>query len=381
MKIAVFHNQPSGGARRALHGFLGYLVGRHQVSVYTLTSADQEMLRDEDVADRVYRFPFEFPDPLRGALYINDVRRRSGFARLSQVNQQVAEAIDSAGHDVVLVDTCRYSGSPPLLDRLVTPSVYFCHHRVFARDEMPNAPAPSFYGRVRDRVHWPVEQRLRSRLWGEDSRRMRGASRILTNSEFNRRRLEEIHGVVSTVCHYGVALPASQPASPNRRHVLSVGTLEEHKGHDLVLESVGRLQPDRRPPMLVIANDGNTAVRARLEARAGELGVDLSIRILPAQNELEAAYEEALVFAFGAHDEPLGLVVLEAMAHGVPVVAVGEGGVRETVRDGRTGHLTARDPIEMSWRISQLLGDPGRRETFGREGRRVPSGRWTRKEQ
>jgi phosphatidylinositol alpha-1,6-mannosyltransferase len=188
--------------------------------------------------------------------------------------------------------------------------------------------------------------------------------------------MKQVFGVESTVCRYGVRIPTSCPTGAGSGHVLSVGTLEEHKGHDLVIEALSLLPPSTRPRLLLIANDGNPGVRARLVAQAAQAEVDLEISILPRQEELDQAYADASLLAFAGIDEPLGLVVLEAMAHSIPVVAVAEGGVLETVAPGRSGYLVPRQPQAMADRIAELVADPDRAREMGREGRRIVETDW-----
>ncbi|MCI0480411.1 MAG: glycosyltransferase, partial [Candidatus Dadabacteria bacterium] len=72
---------------------------------------------------------------------------------------------------------------------------------------------------------------------------------------------------------------------------------------------------------------------------------------------LRNLYSRARLVALGYVVEPLGLVPLEAMACGTPVVAVKEGGFRETIRDGEVGLLVERDPGDMAAAITRLLTD------------------------
>jgi glycosyltransferase involved in cell wall biosynthesis len=68
--------------------------------------------------------------------------------------------------------------------------------------------------------------------------------------------------------------------------------------------------------------------------------------------------------------EPFGMVALEAMACGRPLVASAVGGLQDTVLDGRTGLLVPpRDPASLSAAVNALLAQPGRREAMGRRGR------------
>jgi glycosyltransferase involved in cell wall biosynthesis len=126
-----------------------------------------------------------------------------------------------------------------------------------------------------------------------------------------------------------------------------------------------------------VANGGNPRVRKALEAQARRLGVGLTIRILPPQSELAREYREAAVFVYGAREEALGLAPLEAMASGTPVVAVAEGGVRETVRDGVSGFLVERHAQRFGARLAQLLVSPELRDRMGAAGRAAIEEHWT----
>jgi len=75
--------------------------------------------------------------------------------------------------------------------------------------------------------------------------------------------------------------------------------------------------------------------------------------------------------------EPFGLVPLEAMACGTPIVAVREAGVRETVRDGETGLLCERDPEEYARAVLALLDDERWRAEMGRRSRKHAIENWS----
>ena len=80
--------------------------------------------------------------------------------------------------------------------------------------------------------------------------------------------------------------------------------------------------------------------------------------------------DAAVVVMTSAWPEPSGLVGLEALAHGRPVVATDVGGIGEWLAEGVVGHrVPPGDPVAMADRIRVLLGDPARREAMGRAGR------------
>ena len=376
MRIAVYHNQPAGGARRALHGFCTQLARRHRIDVFTLTSSDTAMLRDEDYAASVTRLRFAARPPVRMGLFLNDLARLRTLDDLETVNAETAGRIDEGGYDVALVDCCRFTYAPPILRHLRTPAVYYCHHGPWRTQGVSERSARSPYETARHLVHLPFELRYEARLRGLDRALVRSADRVVTNSRHSQSRIRATTGVEAAVCPPGVSLPA-----PGRRgegeHVLTVGDLVPHKGHDLVVRALATLPAGRRPPLHVIGTSGGRHYRLGLERLAAGLGVDLVVSLGVDERELEGEQARALLFAYGARREPLGLAPLEAMAHGLPVVAVGEGGVAETIADGRTGYLVPPDPARMGDRIGRLLADPAQRARIGEAARAAVEAEWT----
>jgi glycosyltransferase involved in cell wall biosynthesis len=109
---------------------------------------------------------------------------------------------------------------------------------------------------------------------------------------------------------------------------------------------------------------------------AAGLGVDLTIKKLIPDSELVGLYNRAKVFVYSSILEPFGLAPVEAMACGTPVVAIKEGGVRESVIPNETGFLTDRDEEAFAAALGELqnhrLG-----EQMGARGVEVVRSFWT----
>ncbi|HVD01831.1 MAG TPA: glycosyltransferase family 4 protein [Candidatus Dormibacteraeota bacterium] len=376
MRIAVYHDQPSGGARRALAGFGRRLAERHQVDVFTLATADQELVSDSEWASSVTVLPYAPRPSVRLGLFFNDARRSRSIEDLDRVNAEAARLVDAGGYAVLLADACRFTYAPQILDHVRTPAAYYCHHGPWRVQDVPTRVARSAYEEARRAVHRPFEAGLEERLRSLDRRLVRRARTVMVNSNFTRDRAREHYGIEARLCPPGVELPP--PGESGRReHILSVGALEAHKGQDLVIRSVARLPENLRPPVHLVGNDGSPAYRARLEALAARLGVRVSIRLRVPEAELDFEYRTAILFCYGARHEPLGLAPVEAMAHGLPVVAVNEGGVRETVRDQQTGLLVPADPAAMSAALERLLADEALRRRMGAKGRSEVARAWS----
>jgi len=158
------------------------------------------------------------------------------------------------------------------------------------------------------------------------------------------------------------------PGTPGFR-VLCVGRLVEHKGLEQLVDAMAFLP---RPTQLIIVGDG--ALRATIEARARASPASDRIRLLgrvPLE-DLPEVYRACDVFALPSVSrlEAFGIVALEAMASGLPVVASDIPGVREVVTDGAEGYLAnPLDPRSFAKSIDALLSDPLTRARFGRNGR------------
>jgi len=109
---------------------------------------------------------------------------------------------------------------------------------------------------------------------------------------------------------------------------------------------------------------------ARLQTMRIELGVHDMVTFLGAkdQNALPNYYAAAEMVIMPSHYESFGMVALEAMATGTPVIASEVGGLAFLIRDGENGfHVPSRDPEALAERIYELLVNPACRDRLGRQ--------------
>ncbi|MDE1820047.1 MAG: glycosyltransferase family 4 protein [Euryarchaeota archaeon] len=155
-------------------------------------------------------------------------------------------------------------------------------------------------------------------------------------------------------------------------YVLYAGRLAPNKGLRFLLEAWAGLPAKERPPWVVVGEDWG--MRSTLEERARALGVAGEIKFLGNLAEPEryrAAFAGAMAFVLPSEYEAFGLVLLEAMAARLPVVATSVGGVPEVVEEGRTALLVPSANVEaLRGALRTLLGDPGRARAMGEDGRR-----------
>ena len=149
----------------------------------------------------------------------------------------------------------------------------------------------------------------------------------------------------------GVDLPEAAGEEAKPPHVLYAGRLSEEKGVlDLMTAADGL-------PLVVV---GDGPLRDRVPEAIGFLPND----------ELQGRLARAAVVTCPSHREGFGVVCLEAMSHGRPVVASAVGGLRDLVVDGETGLLVPpRDPAALRAALERLLGDAELRRRLGAAGR------------
>ncbi|MEB2334650.1 MAG: glycosyltransferase [Anaerolineaceae bacterium] len=155
---------------------------------------------------------------------------------------------------------------------------------------------------------------------------------------------------------------------PDDRMILFVGRIEPLKGVDTLLEAMSCLQMKESRPvhLAIIGGDPSAspeemnAEMARLKNLCEVLGLDQSVVFLGVrdQDKLSYYYSAAEVAVMPSHYESFGMVALEAMACGTPVIASEVGGLAYLVRDGETGFtIPAEEPETLCEKLSWLLND------------------------
>jgi glycosyltransferase involved in cell wall biosynthesis len=199
------------------------------------------------------------------------------------------------------------------------------------------------------------------------------AARFVFVSETTRERARAtgLELVDSGIAHSGIdpSFLDPRPVTPWAWRLLYVGRVDERKGVGDAIAALERLPPEAT---LTIAGSGEAGLEKQLTDMAVKLGVADRVRWLGmrARAELPGVYEAADVVLFPVRwEEPWGLVPLEAMALGRPVIATGRGGSGEYLRDGENALIVpAHDPAAMADAVRRLADDPelaGRLRTGG----------------
>jgi hypothetical protein len=130
---------------------------------------------------------------------------------------------------------------------------------------------------------------------------------------------------------------------------------------------------------LKVAGDG--PLRAELESLTQELGLSERVMFLGYQNDMVAFLKEIDIFVLSSHYEGFGLVLVEAMAAGLPVVATDVGGVREVLVDGKTGIVVpSGSEEELAMGIDYFIRHPHLAYRYGQDGRQHAMDKFSRQQ-
>ncbi len=223
-------------------------------------------------------------------------------------------------------------------------------------------------GTSRSEARLGPEQRLARRVFA------RVAWGAIGNSEPAERRLVEIGFLPQRVFrapHATRIEPFWRVAGERRAtggaalRLLTVGRLIPRKGVDLLLRAVARARAGGTAVTLIVGGSGPE--EARLRSLAAGLDVPVSWRGFVDQPDLPSLYAEADAFAFPTLDDPFGIVVLEAAAAGLPLIASPLGGATEDfVLDGVNGFVVdPSDGAALATAIARLAAQPDLRARMG----------------
>ena len=378
MKIAVYHNLPSGGGKRWLYDCLSGLSKRHTIDVYAPSNVIDPQFADvTPLASRTHEVPFRAL-PRLPFWRAHSPQRLIDLLRFDGVSRKIARLIDAGGYDLALATSCRFTEAPLVLRHLRTPSVYYCHEVMRSLYE-PRHRRPYYPSGVLSPLLalWMTPYQALVRRW--DAQNVRKASLVVTNSHYVREAVYRVYGAFARVNYPGVDVDAFQPnGSAEREHlVVCVGELRPHKAFDCALETIAQIPASLRPRLAIVANSVDEREKSYVQALAAERGVLLTICERIPGEEVKKLYQRAKLTLYTSIMEPFGLVVLESMSSGTPVVGVREAGIRETVVDSVTGFLVERDPRRLAEAVQRLLEDEELRARMGAASRRYVLDNWT----
>lgn len=353
---------PSGGGIRVLREFTEHLSRQFDLSVHVPGGGSLQPA-GSSIAETVYPYPMW--------------KRPTGFLRLAapvflmarllsfqKVCRGIAEKINNSA-DIALVHNSMPVAAPPVLQYLTIPSVYFCFEH----------PRHIYESSIIKRTNTALAEYALKPLGVLEKRIDRlsaeSATQVVTFSTFMQSNIERFYGRTAKIVRPGVNskffCPGDQLAERGR-YVLSVGALWKFKGHETAIRILGHIPAHRRPELKIVADREYPGYKVKLHSLADSLSVKIAIQRSISEESLREMYRNAQAVICCQRNEPYGLVPLEAMACGTPVIAIQEGGFVDNIIQGKTGFLFSGDPEEGAELLMNILKDPGAASIIGSNG-------------
>lgn len=341
MRIAIFYNLNFGGAKRVVQEHAKGLQKKgHSVDLYT-TNIEHDAFSPSHYCENVYSYAIDLTSntPIIKR-FISDYRN---FFTLKFLHKKIAADIDSRGYDLVLVHPDKFTQAPFLLRFLQTPSVYYCQE--------PLRIVYEYSMRLKERVgivNRVYEELTRFYRKQIDRKNVRAASFTIASCFHVRERMIESYEVYPKVVYCAVDETVFKPMNIKKKNQLFyVGSPKVWEdGYDLAEKAVRLIPKNKRPKLYVVS--WKKANGQRLT-----------------EKELVAIYNESLATLCTSRLETFGLVPLESMSCGVPVIATNVSGHRETIKDKRTGYLVDFDPQEIAQKIQILMKNQEKASELG----------------
>ncbi len=348
MRIAFFHELPFGGAHRVVVEYGKILSKNHTVDVFYVDKEEEKDL--ESIFNKSYFFRFSQKSG-RGRWGIRLYSDTLGLFSLSILHWRIARLIDEQKYDFVFVHPSKFTQAPFLLQFLKTKTVYFCQEPLrIAHDPLlavlPKTSLPK-------KLYEWVNRFFREIV---DASNMAKAGKLLANSKFAASWIEKAYAEKSDVCYLGVDTNLFAPKDSKKTDdIIFLGQKIAIEGYDLFEKALSLF--DKAPKVSFIERD--------------EQGRGIS------DSDLVSAIQKAKIVVCLSRNEPFGLTAIEAASCGVPVVAINEGGFRESIIDGKTGFLVEPSPRPIFEKLQELLSDEKLHSDLGKQARENVLAKWT----
>jgi len=391
LRIAVWHNLPSGGGKRALFYHVKGLIERgHYVEAWCPSTADQQYLPlSEIITEHVVPFTARRNGQYCGHTIPPAHAIRERLRAMEETCQTCAHMMTKKNFDVLFSNACLFFRTSPITRMVHIPSVLYLGepYRWFY-EALPHLPWKAEPNNTNvSSLLEAILQRKRRRKGlealmeqvREEYNNAKTTDLILVNSLFSRESVIRAYGLDAEVCYLGIDTTLFNPMTQNKkRYVVGMGSISEGKRIDRAIRALATIPITKRPPLIWIANMEAPTYRRHMEELAEHLQVSISFHVAIPDNELVRLLSNASCMLYVPQLEPFGFAPLEANACGTPVVALAEGGVRESVHNGVNGYIIeSNQPTLLGEKILELISDPEKAVKMGKAARSYVEHHWT----
>lgn len=385
MRIAIWHNLISGGGKRALQYHIKGLKSKgHYIEIWTPDTSLSDSLHalDRDVKHHIH----PLKDDLRKLKppgfsfleyqYIN--KRNEIIKRHCEV---CAREIQSGKFDVLFANSCSINYMSFMSLYASIPNAMYLGEPYRSNYEAnPNliwsAPGNKISINFLKNHVKLISNRVQV---SEEINAAKAYSKILVNSLFSRESVMRSYGIDSEVCYLGIDDSFFFAHKAEKKpYVINVGWIYYFKGIDRVINTIAKIPELNRPKLVCIGNGADPLYRMEVEKLAEKLNVEIEILLNVKEEEMKKLVSEAAAMTYMPRLEPFGFAPLEANALGTSVVAIAEGGIRETVIHGKNGLLMPYEDFKTGAQyIERLVKDVKYAMEFGEQCKAYTKENWS----
>jgi len=328
MKIAFYHELHKGGARRAANEFAKQLKKNHEIDLYTIGENEEN---EKVFYTNVFFFEFKLKNWKGGNWKLRLYKDTVELLNLFLLNRKIATVINSKNYDLIYVTSSQYIETPFILNFIKVPKFFYSNDPYYRIIYEPNLYEPkntSFIKKTYEKVNRFIRKYLEK--WNVSK-----IDFLLVNSEFSKNKFYKTYGKLGKVLYCGVDTNFFKPSKNDKDiDILFVGS------YDNVLDGYVFFT--------------NVLKKIKMKVKTKVLAFE---KEWLNSEEILKLYNRSKVLVATSFNEPLGLVPLEAMACGTIVIAVNEGGYKETIINDKTGFLISRSSRKFAEKIEWILNN------------------------
>lgn len=184
------------------------------------------------------------------------------------------------------------------------------------------------------------------------------SDKIFANSNYTSEQIQKVYKRKSTIIYPGIDIKRYKIKKPNYKtnQILAVGRLTKFKNFDLLIKSF-KSAKIKKYKLLIIGNGEENNNLNQLIENLG-IGKSVEIRNNVSDTELIENYQKSRIFTLCSLKEPFGIVPVESMACGTPVIVSSQGGTKETVINNKTGLVINMNQKNLTESIKRLVNNP-----------------------
>lgn len=347
MKIAFFHELSDySGAKRVLEEYGKILSKNNRIDLYYVSEIEDKKIKKNFSSVFFYKFKEK---KWRGNDWATKLYKDTyELLKLYFLHKKISNSINKKKYDFVFVSPSRYTQSPFILRFIKGKKVYFCQEPLrIIYDEKVSV----FKNLTTGKLIYEKLNRIKRKYI--DLKNIEKSDLILCNSSFSKNNIKRAYNLDAFVCYLGVNVNIFKRDLDNKKNdILYIGNKSEIEGFDLLKKTL-RLYKTRPKVKLLLGERKLTDEQLVKEYNIAKLTLVLS------------------------RNEPFGLIPIESMACETPVIALSEGGLKESVINEKTGYLVKPEEIEIKSKIDLLLSNDEHRTKMGKNARKFVLSKFT----